>query len=113
MSFSLDVTDDLTLSSGGEGVSTLSQDLHHVIGQVTTSKVKTDDGMGKNVTLVDGDSVGHTISRVKHASSGTARSVQRKHSLDVDVHGRDIEGLEHDLGHTLSVGLGVEGSLGQ
>jgi hypothetical protein len=30
--------------------------------------------------------------------------------LDGDVHGGDVESLEHDLGHLLSVGLGVEGS---
>ena len=28
-------------------------------------------------------------------------------------HGGQVEGLKHDLGHLLSVGLGVEGSLSQ
>merc|ERR1711899_419982 len=37
----LDVTDDLTLSSGGERVATLSEDLHEVVGEFTSSKVKT------------------------------------------------------------------------
>ena len=36
-----------------------------------------------------------------------------KHGLDVDVHGGYVEGLEHDLGHLLTVGLGVQGCLGQ
>merc|ERR1719228_680077 len=31
----LDVTDNLTLSSGGEGVATLSEDLHQVVGELT------------------------------------------------------------------------------
>ena len=44
---------------------------------------------------------------------GTTRGVQGQYSLDGDVHGRCVEGLEHDLGHLFSVGLGVEGSLGQ
>merc|ERR1711892_60510 len=39
----LDVTDNLTLSSGGERVATLSEDLHEVVGQLTSSKIKTDD----------------------------------------------------------------------
>merc|ERR1712099_106225 len=39
----LDVTDNLTLSSGGERVATLSEDLHQVVGEFTSSKVKTDD----------------------------------------------------------------------
>merc|ERR1719508_744910 len=54
----LDVTDNLTLSSGGERVATLSEDLHQVVGQFTSSKVKTDNGMGKSITFIDGDTVG-------------------------------------------------------
>merc|ERR1712061_863797 len=42
----LDVTDNLALSSGGEGVATLSQDLHQVVGELTSSKVQTEDGVG-------------------------------------------------------------------
>merc|ERR1719251_648715 len=39
----LDVTDNLTLSSGGEGVATFSEDLHQVVGELTTSKIKTNN----------------------------------------------------------------------
>merc|ERR1712204_88124 len=39
----LDVTDNLTLSSGGERVATFSEDLHEVVGQLTASKIKTDN----------------------------------------------------------------------
>merc|ERR1739847_70749 len=39
--------------------------------------------------------------------------VQGEDSLDGDVHGGHVEGLEHDLGHLLTVSLGVEGSLSQ
>merc|ERR1711953_216548 len=35
----LDITDNLALSGGGEGVATLSKDLHEVVGQFTASKV--------------------------------------------------------------------------
>ena len=109
----LDVTDNLTLGSGGERVSTLGQDLHEVIGQVTSSQVQTEDGVGESVSLVDGDSVGDTITRVEHDTGGTSRGIQRQHSLDGNVHGGGVEGLEHDLGHLLTVGLGVEGGLSQ
>merc|ERR1711881_717436 len=34
-------------------------------------------------------------------------------SLDGNIHGRHVEGLKHDLGHLLTVGFGVEGSLSQ
>merc|ERR1711892_327406 len=88
-------------------------DLHQVVGQLTTSKVKTDDGVGEGVTLVDGDTVGDTITGVHHDTSGTARGIQREDSLDRNVHGGAVEGFKHDLSHLLPVGFGVEGSLSQ
>merc|ERR1711973_787473 len=36
-----------------------------------------------------------------------------ENSLDGNIHSWGVECLEHDLSHLLSVGLGVEGSLGQ
>jgi len=71
----LDITNDFTLSGGGEGITTFSQDLHHVVSQITTSKIQTKDGMGKRVTLIDGDSVGDTITRVKDDTGGTTRGI--------------------------------------
>mmetsp|Transcript_707 Transcript_707/g.1130 ORF Transcript_707/g.1130 Transcript_707/m.1130 type:complete len:390 (+) Transcript_707:183-1352(+) len=109
----LDVTDDFTFGSGGEGVSTLCQDLHEVIGEITSGKVETDNGVGEGISLVNGDSVGNTISRVEDTSSSTSRGIQRKHRLNIDIHGRNIKCLKHDLGHTFPVGLGVLRSLGQ
>ena len=47
----LDVTDDFTLGGGGERVATLSQDLHEVVSQITTSEIETQDGVGESVTL--------------------------------------------------------------
>merc|ERR1719225_751737 len=69
----LDVTDNLTLSSGGEGVATFGEDLHQVVGEFTSSKIK------------------------------TAKGIEGEDSLDGDVHGGHVEGLEHDLGHLLTV----------
>merc|ERR1719331_3080117 len=53
----LDVTDNLALSGGGKGVAPLGEDLHQVVGELTASQVKTDNGVGESVTLVDGDTV--------------------------------------------------------
>merc|ERR1712089_79456 len=109
----LDVPDNLPLGSGGERVATLSEDLHEIIGQFTSSKVETDNGVREGVTFIDRDTMGDTVTSVHDNTSGTTRGVQGQHSLDGHVHGRHVEGLEHDLGHLLPVGLGVEGSLSE
>merc|ERR1712153_175682 len=109
----LDVTDNLALSSGGERVATLSEDLHEVVGQLTSSKIKTDNSMGKGITFINWNSVGDTISRIHDDTSGTSGSIEGEDSLDGNIHGGHVEGLEHDLGHLLTVSLGVEGSLSQ
>jgi len=109
----LDVTDNLTLSGGGERVTTLSEDLHEVVGELTASQVQTEDGMGKGITFIDGDSVGDTITRVHDNTSGTSRGIERQDSLDGNIHSRHVESLKHDLSHLLTVSLGVEGSLSQ
>merc|ERR550525_915693 len=111
--FLLDVTDNFTFSSGGERVTTLSEDLHEVVGKLTASQVQTEDSMGKSITLIDGDSVGDTITRVHDNTSGTTRGIQGEDSLDGNIHGGHVEGLEHDLGHLFTVGLGVKGSFSQ
>merc|ERR1712176_728112 len=49
----LDVTDDLTLSGGGERVAPLGEDLHEVVGQLTASQVQTEDGVGEGITFID------------------------------------------------------------
>merc|ERR1712186_160255 len=100
----LDVTDNLALSGGGERVTTLSEDLHEVVGELTASQVQTKDGVGKSITLIDGDIVGDTITRVHDHTGGTTRSVEGKDSLDGNIHSGHVEGLEHDLLHIIPVG---------
>ena len=95
--FLLDITNDFTLGSGGEGISALGQDLHQVIGQIATSEIQTQDGVGQGVTFIDGHCVRDTVARVEHDTSGTTRGVEREHGLDGDVHRGGVEGLEHDL----------------
>merc|ERR1711988_186968 len=109
----LDVTDNPALSGGGERVTTLSEDLHEVVGELTASQVQTKDGVGESITLIDGDIVGDTITRVHDHTGGTTRSVKGEDGLDSNIHGGHVEGLEHDLSHLLTVSLGVEGSLSE
>merc|ERR1712099_78245 len=109
----LDVTDNLALSGGSERVTTLSEDLHEVVGELTASQVQTEDGMGKSITFIDGDVVGDTIARVHDHTGGTTRGIEGKDGLDGNIHGGHVEGFEHDLSHLFTVSLGVEGSLSQ
>jgi len=109
----LDISDNFSFSSGGEGVSSFSQDLHHVIGEISAGKIESENGMGKCIALVDWNSVGDTISRVHHNTSGSSRGIEGQHCLNGNVHCGGVEGLEHDLGHLLSVGLGVQRSLSE
>merc|ERR1719397_1234438 len=109
----LDVPDDLTLGGGGEGVATLSEDLHEVISEVTASQVETEDGVGESIAFVDGDGVGDAVTGVHDDTGGTARGVQGKHGLDGHVHRGGVERLEHDLSHLFPVGLWVEWGLSE
>mmetsp|Transcript_33652 Transcript_33652/g.56540 ORF Transcript_33652/g.56540 Transcript_33652/m.56540 type:complete len:213 (-) Transcript_33652:271-909(-) len=109
----LDVTHNFALGGGGERVPALRQDLHQVVSQVATRQVQTQDSVGQGVTLVNGHSVGHTVTGIEHDTGGTSGGVKGQHSLDSNVHGRDVEGLEHDLGHLLAVSLRVEGSFSE
>merc|ERR1719187_3035647 len=51
--FLLDVPDNLPFSSGGEGVAALSEDLHEVVGELTSSQIKTNNGVGESITFID------------------------------------------------------------
>merc|ERR1712105_499819 len=109
----LDVTDNLALSCSGERVTTLSEDLYEVVGELTASQVQTKDGMGESITLIDGDIVGDTIAGVHDHTGGTTGGIEGEDGLDGNIHGGHVEGLEHDLSHLFTVSLGVEGSLSE
>mmetsp|Transcript_29594 Transcript_29594/g.54303 ORF Transcript_29594/g.54303 Transcript_29594/m.54303 type:complete len:380 (+) Transcript_29594:92-1231(+) len=106
----LDIANNLTLGRGREGVTALREDFHEVVGEIASGEIETDHGVGEGVTLVNRDGVGDAVSGVEDASRGTSGGVEREYGLDVDVHGGDVEGFEHDLGHALPVRLGVLGS---
>jgi len=106
-----DVSDNFSLGGGGEGVTSLCEDLHQIVSKISAGQVQSKNGVGKGVTFVDGDSVGDTISGIKDDTGGSTGSVKGKDSLDGDVHGGSVESFEHDLGHLLSVGLWVQWGL--
>merc|ERR1712025_350913 len=69
--------------------------------------------MWQSISFVDWDSVGNTITRIKNDTSGTARGVERKDSLNGDIHGWSVECLEHDLSHFFSVSLWIQWGFGK
>merc|ERR1712098_924608 len=57
----LDITNNLPLGSGSEGVATFSEDLHEIISKITTSQIQPKNGVREGVSFVDRDSVRNTI----------------------------------------------------
>jgi len=108
----LDVADNLALGGRHHGVASLGHDLHEVVGEIASGQVETQDGVGKSVTLVDGDGVGDAIADVQDETGGATGSVEGKNSLDAHVSGGCVEGLKDDLNELFPVALGVEGRLG-
>jgi len=111
--FFLDISDNFSFSGGGEGVTSFGEDLHEVISKISSCEVESEDSVGEGISFVDGDSVSDTISRVHNNTSGSSRSIEGEHGLDGNVHGGGVEGLEHNLGHLFSVGLGVKGGFSE
>ncbi len=57
----LDISYNLELCRRGKGVAASAKKLSKVLGKVTTSQVDALDSVGDGVALVDGDSVGNTV----------------------------------------------------
>ena len=82
----------------------IGENFHHVLGEIASCQVQTQDCMGQSVTLVDWHGVRHAIPGIHDDACGAAG----QKSLNSHLHRRHIEGLEHDLCHALSVGLGIQ-----
>ena len=111
--FFFDVSDDFSFGGGDETVTSLSKDLHEVVGQISTGKIESHDSVWESVTFVDWDVVGNSVAGVQNDTGGSAGSVKGENGLDSDVHGWEVEGLEHDLGHLFSVSLWVQWGFGE
>jgi hypothetical protein len=111
--FFLNISDNFSFSSGGEGVTSFGQDLHQVISKISSGKIESEDSVREGISFVDWNSVGNTITRIHDNTGGSSRSIERQDGLNGDVHGRGVEGFEHNLSHLFSVGLWVQRSFSQ
>jgi hypothetical protein len=101
-----------TLATGRGNTIGGEKRLHKVCDGSTSDEVLK-HGVGNREALVDRHSVGDTITGVTDKTGGTTVGIEGEDGLDGNVKATDAEGLEHDLGHLLSVGLGVVGSLSE
>ena len=104
---------NLVLGPGGERESSLADDPLQIIGEISSSQVTSQAGVRQSVSLIDGDGVRDTVTRVDNDAGGPAGSVKGQDGLDGDIYGRRVEGLEHDLHHILFVGFRVKRGFGE
>ena len=109
----LDFFNDFHLGGGVEGLANGLEEISGPLGKDTASDFHLLNGVGDAVTLVDGDSVGNTITSIANETGDSTSGVEGHDSLEGNIAVRNVELLEHDLNHLLSVALGVLGGLGE
>merc|ERR1719471_1418654 len=98
-----DITHDLLLGIRHKGVAAFCEELDHVLCHVPASQVQAEYSMWQCETLIDRHRVCDTITRVQHEARCPPGGIQGEHRLDLDVHLRHVEGLKHDLRHSLTI----------
>jgi hypothetical protein len=109
----LEHTDSLEVGGSVEGITAEKEQLNEVLGDITTSNINTLGQVRKSETLIDGDDVRDTITRIENDTSQETLSVEGQDSLDGDVGCLEAVLLEHNLKHTLTVLDGVKRGLGK
>jgi hypothetical protein len=82
-----------------------------VVGDGSSGNEVLVNGVRNGETFIDWDSVGNTISGIDDATGSSTVGVEGKDGLDGNVHTGNLESLEHELGHLLSVGFWVHWGL--
>jgi len=82
-----------------------------VVGDGSSGDEVLVNGVRNGETFIDWDSVGNTISRINDATGSSTVGIEGKDGLDGNVHTGNLESLEHELGHLLSVGFWVHWGL--
>jgi len=117
----LDALGHLEGLRGRDALITLTEELLDEGSDITTGERDVLDARADDVTLSDGDDVGHTITRVDNGTGeGTIldlllgpRGGKGEHGLHGDVKAGNVEGLEEDLCEVLTVLGGVQRRLSE
>jgi len=117
----LDALGHLERFGGRDLLVTLTEELLDEGSDITTGERDVLDARADDITLSDGDNVGHTITTVDNSTGeGTILDLllgpgggKSKHGLHGDVEAGDVEGLEEDLCEVLTVLGGVQRRLGE
>jgi hypothetical protein len=114
----LDLARDLHLIFRRHGchLSSLTHQVEHKLGEITTCDGDMLDRAANNVTFCDWNNVSYTISRIDDGSSETAvgdtvgrpGGSEGEHSLDGDIETLDIERFKHDFCCLFAILGGVE-----
>lgn len=102
--------DALGSLQAGVGLASVTEQGLDEVGDVATGDWDGFDGRADNVTLGDGDDVGHTISGIDNGTGegavlgfgGGPGGSKGEDGLDGNVETGAVEGLEHDLGGVLT-----------
>lgn len=112
----LDLTADLQpggLTGGGLGDVLGVEEVNHMLGDGSSGDEVLLDGVRNGETFEDWDGVGNSISGVGNHTGGSTVGVEGEDSLDGNVKSLNLESLEHELGHLLSVDLWVVWGFGK
>lgn len=109
----LHLTDSLEVSGTVEGISAVEEELDKVLGDIASSNVDTLGQVGQTNSLVDGNDVRDSISRIEDDSVHETLGIKGQDGLDGNVDRLEAVLLEHDLQHLLAVLTRVQRGLSQ
>jgi hypothetical protein len=109
----LDLSDDFELGTRSEVVTSILEEFLEVSSEDTSGITRTRCSVTEGESLEDGDDMGNTITGVGDETGSSTGRVERQNGLDGDIDILDLESLEHDLDHLLSVSFGLSGGFSE
>ena len=83
-----------------------------MIGNIPTTDVTPDNGMGQRISLVHGHAVRQALTDIQHHAGGASTGIQTQDRRWAEVDRRRTVRLEEDFRRLLPIGHGIERCLG-